>query len=292
MDTFISHASKNAAQAIRVRETLEANGLTVWIDQAQIALGALLKNQLQTAIQDCRTLVLLWSKAAAKSRWVTAEILAAFHRQRFIVPCVLDDTPLPVFLAQALYLKVGRGKGDWMERLCKAVRESPNAANPLPPRMSSKTGELRQAINQIAGEQAAVTNALLVSDTATASANQRVANRKMADAEKRWPFEIMVLILGGYHLKNAYMVKHWAAMQAGRAPADPLLLDAEQRFFEALLVDPNEYSALNGVGSILILERELEAAEFFVLRAIALAKVAGINYGAADHDLKLIQSYK
>src|SRR5262245_57502795 len=138
MDAFISHASKNAVQADNVRDYLEAGGLTVWIDRGKIALGALLKNQLQTAIQDSRVVVLLWSKAAAESRWVQAEVLTAFHRQRFIVPCVLDDTPLPVFLSQALYLKVGRGKGEWVERLCRAVRESPKGANPLPPRMASQ----------------------------------------------------------------------------------------------------------------------------------------------------------
>ena len=102
----------------------------------------------------------------------------------------------------------------------------------------------------------------------------------------------MILNLAGYHRKNAYMLKHWDAIQAGRPPKDPLLRRAEQFFFEALFVTPTDYSALNGLGSILILERELEAAEFFVRRAIALAKKKKIAYSDAEHDLAMIAYYK
>jgi len=73
---------------------------------------------------------------------------------------------------------------------------------------------------------------------------------------------------------------------------DPLLRRAEQFFFEALFVDPMDCSALNGLGSILILERELEAAEFFVRRAIAIAKKKKMAYLEAEHDLAMITYYK
>jgi hypothetical protein len=38
------------------------------------------------------------------------------------------------------------------------------------------------------------------------------------------------------------------------------------------------------------MEHELDAAEFFVKRAISLAKRDGVDYAAAEHDLALIQS--
>lgn len=47
---------------------------------------------------------------------------------------------------------------------------------------------------------------------------------------------------------------------AGRAPKDPLLNQGERHFFDALCVDPSDPSALNGLGSILMFERELDAA--------------------------------
>ena len=75
-------------------------------------------------------------------------------------------------------------------------------------------------------------------------------------------------------------------------PSDPLLEQAERKFFEALCVDPSDASAVNGLASILILEHELDAAEFFVRRAIDLVKASGGAYEAAEHDLNLIFDYK
>jgi Flp pilus assembly protein TadD len=102
----------------------------------------------------------------------------------------------------------------------------------------------------------------------------------------------MIVNLAGYHLKNAYMLKHWDAIQAGRAPDDPLLAQAEQRFFETLAIDPTDPSALNGLGSILMYRRDLEAAEFFILAAIAQADRMRIDYPAAQHDLALVRRFK
>ena len=119
-----------------------------------------------------------------------------------------------------------------------------------------------------------------------------VVDAAMKKAEKRWRLDLMILKLAGYHRKNAYMLKHWDAMQAGRSPKDVLLQRAERFFFEALFVNPIDYEALNGLGSILILERELDAAEFFVRRAIAAAKKKKIDYSEAKRDLALITYYK
>ncbi len=49
-----------------------------------------------------------------------------------------------------------------------------------------------------------------------------------------------MLNVAGYHQKNAYMLKHWDAIQAGRAPPDRLLQKAERYFFGALQADPTD----------------------------------------------------
>jgi hypothetical protein len=66
------------------------------------------------------------------------------------------------------------------------------------------------------------------------------------------------------------------------------LYEGERLFFEAALVDPLDVSALNGLSSILIHELELDAAEFFNSRAIAISQKAGLAYDAALHDKALI----
>jgi len=49
---------------------------------------------------------------------------------------------------------------------------------------------------------------------------------------------------------------------------------------------------LNGLGSNLFFERELDAAEFFQRRAIEIVKRSGSNYEAAEIDLQQILALK
>ena len=88
MNAFISHASKDVALAARLEELLEEDGLKVWLDHSEIRLGVLLRKELQTAIKNSRVFILLWSKAAAKSR---VAVLTAFHLNRFIAEALGSD---------------------------------------------------------------------------------------------------------------------------------------------------------------------------------------------------------
>lgn len=292
MDAFISHASKDAAVAAQIEARLEKDGLKVWLDRSEIRLGVLLRKELHGAIRSSRVLILLWSKAAARSRWVAAEVLTAFHLNRFIVTCVRDHTPLPYFLQNTIYVNLQRRNTASIDQLCRAVRTSPDAANEVPPVMSSPSRELRQTIQRIVEGQSAVTDCLGNRDLRTGKKKHRQVESVTSDAKKMWPLEPMVLNLAGYHDKNAYMLKHWAAIQAGRPPKDRLLVRAERWFIQALFGNPNDYSALNGLGSILIFERDLDAAEFFIRRAIALGKQDGTDYASAKHDLAMIRAFK
>ena len=109
-------------------------------------------------------------------------------------------------------------------------------------------------------------------------------------AETHWRFDPTILNLAGYHRKNAYMLKHWGEYCAGRFPKDPLLEEGQRFFFDSLFVNPIDYSALNGLGNILLFEGELDAAEFFVKKAVDCAAIEGVDYREAKHDLQLIRS--
>ena len=291
-DAFISHSSANAAEAARVERALESDGLTVWVDLSQIRAGRLLRNELRAALSDSRAVVLLWSKAAAKSRWVAAEILTAFHMDRFVIACACDKTPLPYFLQSTIYLRLEPRKTGWKEYLRRAIRQAPDAANQVPDKIGGMTASLQETIAQLALEQKVVTDGADRDDLEGAREAQLIADPAMKAAEKAWPLEAMILNLAGYHRKNAYMLKYWAAIGAGRPPQDPLLDRSESYFYKSLFADPYDFTALNGLGSILFYERDLDAAEFFIRRALALAKAARVRYPAAERDLELVLQTK
>jgi hypothetical protein len=292
VDAFISHASKDLKFAALVVQGLESDNLHPWIDHADVHFGALLRNELQDAIGKCRTLVLIWSRTAAASRWVISEILTAFHLNRFIIPCVIDGTPLPQFLQNAAYLERRRDKAQLAKKVSAAVRAAPNHANEIPALLAAESPELKDTIHTTARAQAQELQALGARDLKSASKIHGALDNVMKKFRRGFPLEPMILNLAGYHHKNAYMLKHWDAIQAGRAPKDPLLEKAERCFFESLCVNPLDPSALNGIGSILMFERELDAAEFFQRRAISSAKREGYDYPEAKSDLEIILSAK
>jgi hypothetical protein len=293
VDAFISHSSRNHAPAQRLESGLEAEGLDVWLDDSEIRLGVLLSTELQTSIRDCRVLVLLWSGPASESRWVNSEWLMALHQDVFVLPCTLDETPLPQCLQNNVFLRIERLDAPVVGRLARAIREAEGGPTPVAPVMRSESAELRDAIAAVAQGQQAMTDRLLARELAEAAEVQRLLDDVMDKTQQAWPLDPMVVNLSGYHLKNAYMLEHWDALQAGRAPPDDLLGQAERRFFETLFLDPFDPSPLNGLGSVLTLQRDLDAAEFFILAAIEAAKRRGMeSYPAAEHDLELVRRYK
>ena len=288
MDAFVSHSSANIGMAKLVEAALAQRGTQVWLDAADIRVGALLRAQLQDAIKETRVLVLLWSKPAARSRWVAAELLTAFHLNRFIVPCTLDTASLPYFLQNSLNLHLAPGATDWIDPLVRAVTGAPRSRNRVPGVLSSQSPELQDAIGRAAGAQNRVLELMGQREIQKAQEMQHGIDALLGTAIKAWPLEPMLLNLAGYNEKNRYTLKHWDAIQAGRPPKNRLLEKAERYFFNALFVNPNDYSALNGLGSILIHSRDLDAAKFFIRRAIVLARQDGVDYAAAKADLAMI----
>ena len=215
----------------------------------------------------------------------------ALHQDRFIVPCVLDATPLPQCLQNTIFLRLRGLPAQVAEQLARTIEEAVDSPTPLPPLMRAESAELADAIQQIGHAQLAMMSAL-GDDLEQAAEIQTLLDGVLEAARERWPLDPEIVNLDGYHLKNAYMLEHWDAIQAGRSPEDPLLDQAEQRFFETLALDPTNPSALNGLGNIFIFEREFDAAAFFSRAAIAAARKKGLGtYPEAEHDLQLVESY-
>jgi TIR domain len=151
--SFISHASADERFVTVIDRALQTDKLKTWVDRSDIRFGALLRDQLLEAIRGSRALVLVWSKAAFKSRWVTAEIFMAYYLDRFIIPCALDATSLPQFLANSVYLDRRREKHRLLQELGRAVRTAPAGANMPAAVMVSETADLQAWIDRVGRAQ-------------------------------------------------------------------------------------------------------------------------------------------
>ena len=120
---FISHSSVNLEDAKQVEAALTAGGFDVWLDDSDIRVGVLLGKELLKAIEASRAVVLIWSEAAKNSAWVTTEILAAFHLNRFILPYTLDATEFPQLLSRSIHGDLRKERAATLSKVgsgCKA----------------------------------------------------------------------------------------------------------------------------------------------------------------------------
>ena len=116
---FISHSSKDDDTVRRLREILEAHGLTTWVDSRQLTGGDELTETIKTAIRTARHFLVVISLDALSSGWVQKEILLASEvaQQRTdgykVIPIVLPGVPRgilkPFFPNDPIHIFVNEG---------------------------------------------------------------------------------------------------------------------------------------------------------------------------------------
>jgi tetratricopeptide (TPR) repeat protein len=293
-DAFISHTSANDDLATRLEENLQEMGLNIWVDHSDLRRRGLLLSALQEALLRCAHLVLLWSQAAEQSRYVTAEWNFAWNREISILPCRLDQTLLPLGLAGYLYCDFRTDFDTGFSQLEKALRKRAPREPALKVRASetAPSPDYQNMVREIYTGQDALLTDLGQGRVDAAAHLQARLEPRVEEAVRAYPEDAYLLSTAGYQKKNAYLIKYWPQIQARQSPQDPLLGEAEERFWKALQVRPDYPAALNGLGSILWLRGDLDAAEFFVQRALERAREEGLTYSYAEEDLKNIRREK
>lgn len=97
---FLSHNKADKEIARPLGAYLVLAGTDVWFDEWEIQAGDSIPGKLNEGLADFDVFLLLWSKHAARSKWVRRELESAIHRSiesgsARVVPCLLDETPLP-----------------------------------------------------------------------------------------------------------------------------------------------------------------------------------------------------
>ncbi len=92
---FLSYAGEQKAIAQRLESELTERNLKVWRDKTNLHAGERWPKALGDAIANSDGLILLWSAQAEQSDFVELEWNIAVAMQKAIMPCLLDDTPLP-----------------------------------------------------------------------------------------------------------------------------------------------------------------------------------------------------
>lgn len=130
---FLSYSRKDEARALRVIKGLESYGLTVWWDW-RIDGGELWRREIARRLQDCGTVVVLWTKNAVQSKAVVEEASVGSKRS-VLVPLYLEQCELPYGFGEINYLSLegwdGNIHSDSFQRVVKSVQARLEGFTPI-----------------------------------------------------------------------------------------------------------------------------------------------------------------
>lgn len=93
-DVFISYSTRERTQAYAIRAFLTERGITCWMAPESIPTGSNYTKEIPVAIRNCQVFLLILSENAQKSPWVLRELDGAVNNSKYVLPYLLDDTPM------------------------------------------------------------------------------------------------------------------------------------------------------------------------------------------------------
>jgi hypothetical protein len=92
---FVSYSTKDRYFVEFIEKICLHFHIPIWVDHIFLNGGDKFPDQITQNIQFSKYTLLMWSKDAAASEWVKREILISRNSLKRIIPCILDNTPLP-----------------------------------------------------------------------------------------------------------------------------------------------------------------------------------------------------
>ncbi|HWP58493.1 MAG TPA: TIR domain-containing protein [Candidatus Acidoferrales bacterium] len=124
-DIFLSYAGEDRERARQVAGALECLGWSVWWDR-EIPPGKSFDQVIEEELNGARCVIVLWSQASVRSRWVKTEAAAAADKER-LIPVLIDDVPIPFEFKRIQAARLvdwsGAPAGEEFDRLVRAVKD-------------------------------------------------------------------------------------------------------------------------------------------------------------------------
>ena len=93
-DVFISYSTKNLDVAEAIVKDFEANGISCWYAPRNIMPGEEWVSAITHGLEQCKTLLLIYTDESNESRQVMNEVAVAFNAGKTIVPFRLTESKM------------------------------------------------------------------------------------------------------------------------------------------------------------------------------------------------------
>jgi len=120
-DVFISYSRADRKKAEQIKECIEAQSLTVWMD-TRLEAGEIWDETIERELSNAKCVMVLWSNHSVISRWVRTEATYALERG-ILLPILIDNVapPLAFKLVQADDLSGWNGNCGQLKKTLKRV---------------------------------------------------------------------------------------------------------------------------------------------------------------------------
>lgn len=139
---FVSYSRRDSHDVYQVVGHLKAYGFELWMDTADIPGGEKWKEKIDAAIKNCYVFIIMLSPHSLTSQYVQKELNLADQNEKFILPVIIQQTPIPTGLKtvderQHIDLSQDRDSGiQQLQERIKSLRdpdvEIPNLENYWP----------------------------------------------------------------------------------------------------------------------------------------------------------------
>lgn len=154
-DVFISYASEDRESAARLASALETRGWSVWWDR-KIIIGQSFDQAIERALENAKSIVVLWSKHSISSEWVKNEAALAVERG-VLVPALIDSVMLPLEFRRKQTADMvdwnGNAMHEGFQALCDGVAAKAGITGQNQTKTSKQIHKLRSAAATLSSNQ-------------------------------------------------------------------------------------------------------------------------------------------
>lgn len=134
--TFISYSHSDESFALELYSFLKTHGFTPWMDRSDIARGAEWEREIEQALDDCSSFIVLLSPSSVHSENVRSEVHTALEEGKLIVPVLLEACRPMLRLRTRQLIDIpgdGLNREQALEEILDALGDVPGRASEIEP---------------------------------------------------------------------------------------------------------------------------------------------------------------
>lgn len=150
MRIFISYSHHDKDLVDRIVAGLKEDGHDIWMDSLRLKPGDNISAKVEEGLSQAEALIVVISENSFRSQWVQQEFAAIAlqqisKRERRIIPVKLDQSAVPSYLADRVYLDLSKDFEQGLRKLREDLRASTPESIAAPERSSQSSKESRVA---------------------------------------------------------------------------------------------------------------------------------------------------